>query len=162
MALTFTLSRLLAVWISRSEYYDLFCVGNLEIIKVLRVLALLTCVGCGASHRMLLLCLIQNSEFLSLPLSLFNCFDPYKTERVNLYQVFLMLALYSIGAVDDKTRFCFIMFDTDHSACLQLDEFTKFVRMIAESLALIGEVREVPSQDLLSMLIDLCFSVRTA
>ena len=57
---------------------------------------------------------------MSLPLSLFNCFDPYASERVNMYEIFLMLALFSLGPVERKTRFCFEMFDIDGSGELQM------------------------------------------
>jgi hypothetical protein len=40
----------------------------------------------------------QEDSFLSLPLSLFNCFDPLSEGHVNLYHVFVMLALFCNGA----------------------------------------------------------------
>ena len=146
-----------------------------------------------------------------------------------MYEIFLMLALFSLGPVERKTRFCFEMFDIDGSGELQMvracapsrswsgvdlpkkvwwltvfnswvraaamffcrgrlprlcvlhvltsccgnagacvwllcrrgeqEEFSKFVNMIAESLVLIGEVRELPHRDTLAKLVDLCFQV---
>ncbi len=62
---------------------------------------------------------VQRGKFLSLPLSLFNFFDAKDSGYVNLYQVFVMLALYCSGATSDKVAFCFRMFDVDYSSALE-------------------------------------------
>jgi hypothetical protein len=94
------------VVISRRMYYDVFVVGNLAVLRVSDCMrqccgpvrcAAPSTLSTAASHyrarapgvfpHVALWSNWQGVQFLSLPLSLFECFDPMGVERVNLYQV---------------------------------------------------------------------------
>jgi hypothetical protein len=45
---------------------------------------------------------LQGAQYLNLPLSVFNDFDPEDTGEINLYQLFLMLTLFCVGLPEDK------------------------------------------------------------
>lgn len=58
---------------------------------------------------------LKGDAWLSLPLSVFNVFDDGGTGTVDALEVFLMMSLFSDGAMDEALHFCFTVFDTDHS-----------------------------------------------
>jgi hypothetical protein len=49
-------------------------------------------------------CWLQGDRFLSLPLHIFNDFDPDGKGFINLYQLFLMLTLFCIGIPEKKAE----------------------------------------------------------
>ena len=81
------------------------------------------------------------------------------TERVNLFQIFLCLAVFCEGTVHEKARFCFEIFDVDRSGTLQPVELTKFIFVIVESLYLIGEMTQRPKDSAMHQLARWCFQV---
>jgi hypothetical protein len=94
------------------EFYDIFVAGNLGTLKVgatqacdrgrrcpLRVIPLTDVGSHGAD---VLVCGLQGSTHLNLPLSIFNDFDPEEIGEINLYQLFLMLTLFCVGLPERK------------------------------------------------------------
>jgi hypothetical protein len=67
--------------------------------------SLQSCADAGDGGVVLRVTSSQGSRFLGLPLMLFNCFDPEKRGQVNLYQLFIMLALFCMGSPETKTMF---------------------------------------------------------
>jgi hypothetical protein len=61
--------------------------------------------------------------------------------------------------VEDKARFCFRMFDADHSGVLGPVELAQFIYTIADALYLIGEVRVRPDPHSVERLATVCFKV---
>jgi hypothetical protein len=120
------------------------------------------CVLCLCECLWLHLCLGSSMSHAARLMPSFPLAPPlqFSNEIVNLYQIFLCLAVFSVGPIRAKTRFCFDIFDVDRSGSLQLSELRKFIFMIAESLFLIGEMTELPQEALLDQVVEWSFKVR--
>ena len=77
-----------------------------------------------------------------------------------MYQLFLCLAVFCQGSMQDKARFCFQMFDADDSGELEPEELTQFIRSIIDALFLVGEVAVRPQPATIEHLAAWCFKVR--
>ena len=73
---------------------------------------------------------LKDDSWLSLPLSVFTIFDDENEGTVDVLEVFLMLALFADGDMNEQLRFCFTMFDTDHSGNISLDEMEHFFHVL--------------------------------
>ncbi len=66
------------MYITRNDFFDIFVAGNIGILK--------------------------GERFLSLPLSTFNTFSVNGSGRINLYHLFVPLAMFSVGIAEAKIR----------------------------------------------------------
>jgi hypothetical protein len=82
------------------------------------------------------------------------------TGLASLYQLFLCLAVFCEGSMQDKAQFCFEMFDADDSGVLEPEELTQFIRSIIDALFLVGEVAVRPQPATIERLAAWCFKVR--
>ena len=81
------------------------------------------------------------------------------TGLASLYQLFLCLAVFCRGSMQEKAQFCFQMYDADDSGELEPKELTQFIDNIIGALFLVGEVAVRPQAATIEHLAAWCFKV---
>ena len=76
---------------------------------------------------------LHGDSWLSLPLYVFSMFDNTDSGTIDVLEVFLMVALFSEGEMEDQLRFCFKVFDTDHSGSITIDEMLHFFQVLCRA-----------------------------
>jgi len=76
---------------------------------------------------------LKGDTWLSLPLSVFSIFEDQDSGTVDVLEVFLMVALFSEGSMEEQLRFCFRAFDTDQSGAITLDEMVHFFKVLCRA-----------------------------
>lgn len=100
----------------------------------------------------------EQGTFLALPLWIFNLFDTNKSGRARAIDVFLSLALFCSGSMNDRVAFVFKVFDTDANGALDRSEMERLLGCVMEVLYLMGLVKSEPTRRILAEVTDRAFA----